>query len=274
MLEPILEAHFHPSSFGFRPKRGCKDALREVDRLVKSGHCFVVDADLKGYFDTIPHEGPMRRLETRVKDGRVLDLVRAWLDQDIMAGCRRWTPVGGTPQGAVISPLLANLYLHPLDELMAAHGLTMVRHADDFVVLCDSPEQARAALALIRSYVDDAGLTLHPDKTHVGDCRIKGQGFEFLGYRFEAGRRLVRKTSVLRLRDKIRARHGGRADKASPKRSRRSILSSRGGSATSSTPRRASRTSTRSRVGACGRCCANRRSARDAAPPARTGSTG
>ena len=206
VLEPILDARFHPASFGFRPGRGAKDALRVVDRLVKSGHCFVVDADLKSYFDTIPHDRLIERLRARVSDGRILDLVQAWLNQEIVAECGRWTPAGGTPQGAVISPLLANLYLHPLDERMAAHDLAMVRYADDFVVLCDSMEKAQEALALIRAFANANGLTLHPDKTHIGDCRIKGQGFEFLGYRFEAGHRFVRKKSLLRLRDRIRAK--------------------------------------------------------------------
>ena len=206
VLEPILDARFHPASFGFRPGRGAKDALRVVDRLVKSGHCFVVDADLASYFDTIPHDRLIERLRARVSDGRVLDLVRAWLNQEIIAECGRWTPAGGTPQGAVISPLLANLYLHPLDELMAARDLSMVRYADDCVVLCDSMEKAQEALALILAFADENGLTLHPAKTHIGDCRIKGQGFEFLGYRFETGHRFVRKKSLLRLRDRIKAK--------------------------------------------------------------------
>jgi len=119
---------------------------------------------------------------------------------------QRWTPTAGTPQGAVISPLLANIYLHPLDELMAARGYRMVRYADDFVVLCRSPEEAAAALATIQAWVAENGLRLHPQKTHVGDCRQAGQGFEFLGYRFEAGRRWVRKKSLNRLKDKIRER--------------------------------------------------------------------
>ena len=97
-------------------------------------------------------------------------------------------------------------YLHPLDELMAARDLSMVRYADDFVVLCDSMEKAQEALALILAFADENGLTLHPAKTHIGDCRIKGQGFEFLGYRFETGHRFVRKKSLLRLRDRIRAK--------------------------------------------------------------------
>jgi RNA-directed DNA polymerase len=205
-LEPILEAAFHPRSFGFRPGRGAKDALREVDRLVKDGCCYGVDADLKSYFDTIPHDKLMTRLEGMVSDGRLLDLVRGWLEQDIMGECGSWKPTGGTPQGGVISPLLANLYLHPLDVLMAERGLEMVRYADDFVILCRSMAEAQGALETVRGFVTANGLTLHPDKTHIGDCRIEGQGFEFLGYRFEAGRRLVRKKSLLSLRQRIRER--------------------------------------------------------------------
>jgi RNA-directed DNA polymerase len=205
-LEPIFEATFCPASYGFRPGRGCKDALREVDQLIADGHTFVVDADLAGYFDSIPHERLMGRVEERVSDGRILSLLRDWLGQDILRGLERWTPGSGTPQGAVISPLLANIYLHPLDELMAARGYRMVRYADDFVVLCKSREEAAAALVEITAWVTENGLRLHPDKTHVGDCRLPGQGFEFLGYRFEAGRRWVRKKSVARLKDRIRER--------------------------------------------------------------------
>src|SRR6266567_1119787 len=149
---------------------------------------------------------PIRRVEERVSDGRLLDLLRGWLKQDIMHDLQRWTPTEGTPQGAVISPLLANIYLHPLDELMAARGYRMVRYADDFVVLCKSREEADAALAEIRAWVAENGLRLHPNKTHIGDCRQPGEGFEFLGYRFEAGRRFVRKKSLDRLKDNIRAR--------------------------------------------------------------------
>jgi RNA-directed DNA polymerase len=206
VLEPIFEATFCPTSYGFRPGRGCHEALREVAHLIEDGHTFVVDADFASYFDTIPHEQLMQRMEERVSDGRVLGLLRNWLEQDVLQGLQRWTPTEGTPQGAVISPLLANIYLHPLDERMAAHGYRMVRYADDFVVLCKSHEEAAAALADIRAWVADNGLRLHPDKTHVGDCLVRGQGFEFLGYQFEAGRRFVRKKSLNRLKDTIRAK--------------------------------------------------------------------
>ncbi len=205
VIEPVFEAVFHPASYGFRPGRGCRDALREVDRLIRDGHVFVVDADLKGYFDSIPHDRLMERVAARISDGRVLALLRGWLGQDVLRGLERWTPTGGTPQGAVISPLLANLYLHPLDERMAAAGYRMVRYADDFVVLCRSRDEAEAALATIAAWVADNGLALHPDKTRLGDCRQPGEGFDFLGYRFEAGRRRVRPKSLTRFKDRIRA---------------------------------------------------------------------
>ena len=206
VLEPIFEATFRPESYGFRPGRGCREALREVAQLIADGYTVVVDADFESYFDTIPHERLMRRVEERISDGRILGLLRSWLDQDILHGMQRWTPTTGTPQGAVISPLLANVYLHPLDELMAARGYRMVRYADDFVVLCKSREEADAALATIQAWVAENGLRLHPNKTHVGDCLVKGQGFEFLGYRFEAGQRFVRKKSLDRFKDTIRAK--------------------------------------------------------------------
>jgi RNA-directed DNA polymerase len=208
VIEPIFEVTFCPTSYGFRPGRGCKDALREVDGLLKEGFVFVVDADLESCFDTIPHDALMHRLEERISDGRMLALIRGFLDQDILKGMERWTPAAGTPQGAVISPLLANIYLHPLDELMASRGLRMVRYGDDFVVLCRSYEEAEAALADIRQWVADSGLRLNPAKTQLGDCRKAGEGFDFLGYRFEAGRRWVRKKSLARFKDSIRAKTG------------------------------------------------------------------
>jgi RNA-directed DNA polymerase len=206
VIEPIFEVSFCPTSYGFRPGRGCKDALREVDGLIKDGFAFVVDADLESYFDTIAHQRLMQRVEERISDGRVLALIASFLAQDILKGLERWTPTAGTPQGAVISPLLANIYLHPLDGLMASGGYRMVRYADDFVVLCRSREEAEAALAEIRRWVADNGLRLNAAKTHLGDCRKPGEGFDFLGYRFEGGRRWVRKKSLTRLKDAIRAR--------------------------------------------------------------------
>jgi RNA-directed DNA polymerase len=205
-MEPIFEHEFEPRSFGFRPGLGCKDALREVDRHLKLGYYWVVDTDLQSYFDTIPHCALLAKVGKRIADGQVMELVQRFLKQDIMEDLKRWTPLSGSPQGAVISPLLANIYLHELDVEMREAGMVMLRYADDAVVLCRSREEAEAALARLRAWVNANGLTLHPDKTHVGDCRVAGQGFDFLGYRFEAGKRQVRKKSLMSLRDKIRAR--------------------------------------------------------------------
>lgn len=204
VIEPIFEKEFLPMSYGFRPGKGCKDALREVDECLREGYTHVVDADLKGYFDSIPHDLLTKRIEEHISDGHLLQLLASWLRQDIVRDLERWTPAAGTPQGAVISPLLANLYLHPLDETMSRLGYKMVRYADDFVILCQSAETARQALEEVKVWVEENGLTLHPDKTHVGNCLVEGQGFEFLGYRFEAGRRLVRAKSLKSLKDKVR----------------------------------------------------------------------
>lgn len=206
VIEPIFEQEFANTSYGFRPQRGCKDALRQVDQHLKAQRVWVVDADLKAYFDSIDQERLMALIERRISDGRVLALVRQFLRQDIMQGLVRWTPTSGTPQGAVISPLLANVYLHELDVQMRAAGYEMVRYADDFVVMCATEPQARAALAAIEAWTAAVGLQLHPDKTKVGNCLRPGEGFEFLGYRFEAGRRHVRKKSLLALRERVRAK--------------------------------------------------------------------
>lgn len=204
VIEPIFEQEFEHSSYGFRPGCSAKDALREVDGLIQEGYTHVVDADLESFFDTLEHPTLTRRIEERISDGQVLKLIGLFLSQDIIQGMKRWTPVGGTPQGAVISPLLANIYLHPLDRQMKQHGYRMVRYADDFVVLCRSAAQAQGALSEVRAWTEQNGLRLNVDKTRVGDCRQAGQGFEFLGYRFEVGRRWVRRKSLLALRERIR----------------------------------------------------------------------
>jgi RNA-directed DNA polymerase len=205
VLEPIFEREFLESSYGFRPRRGCKDALREVQHQLDAGRVWVVDADLKSYFDTISHKRLMGKLERRIADGKVLQLIGRYLKQDIVTQVESWSPLTGTPQGAVLSPLLANVYLHELDEAMAKAGYKMVRYADDFVVLCENQGQAQAALERVKDWVQAHELALHPDKTHVGNCQEPGHGFDFLGYRFEAGQRLIRRKSQQAFRDKVKA---------------------------------------------------------------------
>jgi len=205
-IEPVFEVQFRPGSYGFRPGRSCKDALREVDRLLKEGFTHVVDADLRNYFDTIPHDKLMARVGETISDGRVLKLIDGFLKQEIMSDMACWLPTTGTPQGAVLSPLLANIYLHPLDLLMEQSGRRMVRYADDFVILCRTEDEARAALRDVDAWTTANGLTLHPDKTRIVDSRQPGQGFDFLGYRFEAGRRFVRDKSLRAFKDKVRTK--------------------------------------------------------------------
>jgi RNA-directed DNA polymerase len=172
--------------------------------LLKAGYTYVVDADLKSYFDTIPHDRLMALVARKVSDGKVLSLIEAFLKQGVLDGLRYWTPEEGSPQGAVVSPLLSNIYLDPLDHRMAARGYEMVRYADDFVILCRSPEEATQALARIAAWTAAAGLSLHPTKTRIVDATK--EGFEFLGYRFEKGKRYPRAKSLQKLKDTIRAK--------------------------------------------------------------------
>jgi RNA-directed DNA polymerase len=205
VLEPIFERDFAAQSHGFRPGRSCKDALRRVDGLLKAGHTWVVDVDLKSYFDTIPHGRLMDRVKAKVADGRVLGLIESYLKAQIMDTLSTWTPEQGSPQGAVLSPLLSNIYLDELDHQMARSGHEMVRYADDFVILCRSEAQAREALERVRGWTEPAGLTLHPTKTRIVDAAQPG-GFDFLGYHFERGYHWPRRKSEDKLKDSIRTK--------------------------------------------------------------------
>lgn len=202
VIEPIFERDFAEHSYGFRPGRGCKDALRRVAELLARGYFHVVDADLKGYFDSIPHDQLMTRLETKIADGPVLRLIAGFLKADILDDASQWTPERGAPQGAVLSPLLSNVYLDPLDHLMAGQGIEMVRYADDFVILCRTAEDAGRALELVRQWVADNGLALHPTKTRIVDSRT--ESFDFLGYSFRDQKHWPRRKSLQKLRDTIR----------------------------------------------------------------------
>jgi RNA-directed DNA polymerase len=204
VLEPIFEKEYAEHSYGFRPGKGCKDALRRVDGLIGQGYRHTVDVDLKSYFDTIPHEGLMGEVRKRVADGRVLGLIEAFLKASILDGMDAWEPHQGAPQGAVLSPLLSNLYLDGLDHLMASRGYEMTRYADDMVIQCRTPQEAESALAAVRDWVGTRGLTLHPTKTKIVD--VETDGFDFLGYHFEKRYRTPRKKSLDRFRETIRGK--------------------------------------------------------------------
>ncbi len=205
VMEPIFERDFAEQSYGFRPQRGTKQALRRVDVLLKAGYTWVVDADLKSYFDSIPHEPLLVWVEEKVSDGRLIKLLQAYLEQGVMEGLASWTPTAGTPQGAVISPLLSNIYLDPLDRLLAEQRVEMVRYADDFVILCRREAEAHQALSWVQDWTVSNGLSLHPEKTRIVDATIRG-GFDFLGYHFERGYRWPRAKSIKKLRDTIRGK--------------------------------------------------------------------
>jgi RNA-directed DNA polymerase len=215
VIEPIFENRFAKHSYGFRPGRGCKDALRRVDELLKAGRTHVVEVDIKGYFDAIPHDRLMALVREHIADGRVLGLIEGFLKQGVMEDAELAKTVEdesqGTPQGGVISPLLANIYLDPLDWLMERSGFEMIRYADDMVVMCRSQEEAEAALEKLRDWMAGAGLTLHPEKTRTVDMNLADSYFDFLGYRFQRSRRgkmmrLVRPKSLRKLHESIKPR--------------------------------------------------------------------
>ena len=203
VIEPIFDHTFHKHSYGFRRGRSCHQALARVEELLTAGNVFVVDADLKSYFDTIPKDRLMEMVASKVSDRRILKLIEMYLEQEIMEDLKSWTPETGVPQGAVLSPLLSNVYLNPLDHHMDDSGFEMVRYADDFVVLCRTVEEAEQALEAIRQWVSSVGLTLHPEKTHIVDARTAS--FDFLGYSFRGKLRFPRGKSNAKERNTIRS---------------------------------------------------------------------
>ena len=205
VIEPIFEKDFAEHSYGFRPGRGAQKALDRVEELLEQGRVWVVDADIKGYFDNIPQDKLMSRVEEKISDGGILKLLGEMLRAGVMETCKGWQPTEkGTPQGAVISPLLANIYLNPLDWQMDKDQHEMTRYADDFVIMCRSQEEANTVMEKLQRWIQEAGLTLHPEKTRI--VNVQEGGFEFLGYRFERGRKWPRPKSLERLKDKIRER--------------------------------------------------------------------
>lgn len=209
VIEPIFEKEFAPMSYGFRPGRSCKDALREVEKHLRDGFTHVVDVDIKGYFDAIAHDKLMALIEERISDGRVLDLIGKFLKQGILQEGVEIESEKGSPQGGVISPLLANIYLNPLDWLLTEAGYNVVRYADDLVVLAESEMKAQTALQEITAWMEQAGLTLHPEKTKIVNVREHKASFEFLGYKFFRGknghlRKVVRDKSAKKLRSSIK----------------------------------------------------------------------
>jgi group II intron reverse transcriptase/maturase len=202
VIEQIFEAEFSDSSFGYRPGKSAKQAIERIEAVRDEGHEWVVDADIKAFFDTVNHEKLIDAVAERISDGRVLRLIRSFLKADIMEqGQGLAKNVIGTPQGGVISPLLANIYLHYFDEKMAGFGYEVVRYADDFLVLCKDEEEAREALNHVKEILGELELTLHPEKTKIKNF---SDGIEFLGFTVYISHKVPRKEAVRKYKDAVR----------------------------------------------------------------------
>jgi len=214
VLEPIFERDFAEYSYGFRPECSAQQAIARVEELLRKGYTWIVDADVKSYFDTIPQKRLLAAVAQKVADGRVLGLLEKYLKQGVMETAKEWKPTKqGTPQGAVISPLLANIYLDRLDQELRARGIEMTRFADDFITQCRTEAEALVALEVIKQVVAELELELHPQKTKIVEASQPG-GFEFLGWHFERGYKWPREKSEKRFKDTVRKqtrRASGRA---------------------------------------------------------------
>lgn len=209
VIEPIFDVDFSTRSFGFRKGLGCKDALRTVMTELRDERMFIVDADIKSYFDEIDHDILMKLVEKKISDKKILKLIRMFLKQGVMEDMKYYDVESGSPQGGVISPLLANIFLDPLDKLLEKQGLHLIRYADDFVIMCKSQEEADNALTTVSDWMTENKLRLHPQKTRIVDMTKKGSYFEFLGYHFERTKRgriswWPRASSLMKIKDAIR----------------------------------------------------------------------
>lgn len=202
LINPIFESKFHNNSFGFRPGRNCHQAVSLVKEYLSQGYKYVVDADIKGFFDNIPHKLIMAEVASEIADGNILQLIERFLKSGVMEEGQLRPTIKGTPQGGVISPLLANIVLNRLDHELERHGYKFVRYADDFVILCRTEMQAKEALDLSRRILEDEmSLELSPEKTKI--CHAS-EGFDFLGFHFTSRHITIREKSKEKFRDAVR----------------------------------------------------------------------
>ncbi len=201
LIEPIFEVEFLEGSHGFRPKRSTDTACQRLERNLKAGKVWVVDADITGFFDNLDKERSLEEVNRRIADGRVLRLIRSFLEAGVMEEMKVRYATTGTPQGGIVSPLLANIYLHAMDEELTARCISWVRYADDFLLLCETREEAAVALEAVGGILQGLKLELSPEKTHI---RHLDEGFDFLGWHYQGQRRWPREKSVKGLRIKLR----------------------------------------------------------------------
>lgn len=201
LVNPIFEKRFHESSYGFRPGRNCHQAVLKAKEYLADGYEYIVDADIKGFFDNIPHELIMTEVANEIADGNILQLIERFLKSGVMEEGQLRPTTKGTPQGGVISPLLANIVLNKLDWTLEKHSFKFVRYADDFIILCKSEHQAHEALNLAKQVLGGMGLELSAEKTKV--CH-KSEGFNFLGFHFGRGGITMREKSEMKFREKVR----------------------------------------------------------------------
>ena len=202
VIEPIFEAEFLDSSFGYRPEKSAKQAIEQTEEVRDEGHEWVVDADIKAFFDMVNHEKLIDAVAERISDGRVLRLIRSFLEAEVMEeGPGLTESVIGVPQGGVISPLLANIYLHYFDVKMAEFGYEVIRYADDFLVLCGSKEEANEAISDVKEILEELELMLHPDKTKIKNF---SEGVDFLGFTVYISHKVPQKKAIKKFKDAVR----------------------------------------------------------------------
>jgi RNA-directed DNA polymerase len=201
LISPIFEKIFHENSYGFRPGRSCHQAVKKVREYIKDGYTYIVDADIKGFFDNIPHKLIMTELSSEIADGNILDLIEKFLKSGVMEEGQLRPTTRGTPQGGVISPLLANIVLNKMDHELEAKGYKFVRYADDFVICCKTRQEAIEALEFVKGIIEKMGLELSQEKTKIVNIK---EGFDFLGFHFTHSGISIRDKSQEKFKEAVR----------------------------------------------------------------------
>lgn len=201
LINHTFESRFHKNSYGFRPGRNCHQAIEQVINVAGQGYRYIVDVDIKGFFDNIPHNLIMESIAARISDGNILNIIEKFLTSGVMIEKTLVPTTRGTPQGGVISPLLANITLDHLDWFLEEKGLHFARYADDFVVMCKTKPEAERALESVQTFLTEMELQVSPEKTKI--CHY-GEGFNFLGFAIKTQSVKIRTKSREKFENKVR----------------------------------------------------------------------